>query len=105
MKLEASKSIREDYLHQNAFHDIDTYASLNKQYRMMKLILSYYDFSLEAIGKGASFNKLSELAVREAIGRFKYIEEEKIDDTYDEIIDQMRAEIDELLKKEAEDDD
>ena len=105
MKLEASKSIREDYLHQNAFHDIDTYASLNKQYRMMKLILSYYDFSLEAIGKGASFNKLSEFAVREAIGRFKYIEEEKIDDTYDEIIDQMRAEIDELLKKEAEDDD
>lgn len=105
MKLEASKSIREDYLHQNAFHDVDTYASLNKQYRMMKLILSYYDYSLEAIAKGASFGKLSELAVREAIGRFKYVEEEKIDDTYDEIIDQMRAEIEELLKKEAEDDD
>lgn len=105
LKLEASKSIREDYLHQNAFHDIDTYASPNKQYRMMKLILSYYDFSLEAIGKGASFNKLSELPVRETIGRFKYVEEEKIDDTFVEIIDQMRAEIDELLKKEAEDDD
>ncbi len=105
LKLEASKSIREDYLHQNAFHDIDTYASPNKQYRMMKLILSYYDYSLEAIGKGASFNKLSELPVRETIGRFKYVEEEKIDDTFVEIIDQMRAEIDELLKKEAEDDD
>ena len=105
MKLEASKSIREDYLHQNAFHDVDTYASVNKQYRMMKLILSYYDFSLDAIRKGASFNKLAELDVREAIGRFKYIEEEKIDDAYDQIIDEMRAEIDELLKKEAEDDD
>ena len=105
LKLEASKSIREDYLHQNAFHDVDTYASPNKQYRMMKLILSYYDFSLEAIGKGASFNKLAELPVRETIGRFKYVEEEKIDDTFVEIIDQMRAEIDELLKKEAEDDD
>ncbi len=105
LKLEASKSIREDYLHQNAFHDIDTYASPNKQYRMMKLILSYYDFSLEAIGKGASFNKLSELPVRETIGRFKYVEEDKIDDTFVEIVDQMRAEIDELLKKEAEDDD
>ena len=105
LKLEASKSIREDYLHQNAFHDVDTYASPNKQYRMMKLILSYYDFSLEAIAKGASFNKLSELPVRETIGRFKYVEEDKIDDTFVEIIDQMRAEIDELLKKEAEDDD
>ena len=71
----------------------------------MKLILSYYDFSLEAIAKGASFNKLSELPVRETIGRFKYVEEDKIDDTFVEIIDQMRAEIDELLKKEAEDDD
>ena len=105
LKLEASKSIREDYLHQNAFHDVDTYASPNKQYRMMKLILSYYDFSLEAIAKGASFNKLSELPVRETIGRFKDVEEDKIDDTFVEIIDQMRAEIDELLKKEAEDDD
>ena len=105
LKLEASKSIREDYLHQNAFHDVDTYASPNKQYRMMKLILSYYDFSLEAVTKGASFNKLSELPVRETIGRFKYVEEDKIDDTFVEIIDQMRAEIDELLKKEAEDDD
>ena len=105
MKLEASKSIREDYLHQNAFHDVDTYASLNKQYRMMKLILTYYDYSLEAIAKGGSFNRLAELTVREAIGRFKYVEEEKIDDTFDEIVDQMRAEIEELLKKEAEDDD
>ncbi len=105
LKLEASKSIREDYLHQNAFHDVDTYASPNKQYRMMKLILSYYDLSLEAIAKGASFNKLSELPVRETIGRFKYVEEDKIDDTFVQIIDQMRAEIDELLKKEAEDDD
>lgn len=103
VKLEAAKSIREDYLHQNAFHDVDTYASVNKQYRMMKLILAYYDMSVEAIGKGASFNKLADLPVREAIGRFKYVEEEKIDRTYGDIIDQMRGEISELLSKEDDD--
>ncbi len=51
IKLEASKSIREDYLHQNAFHDVDTYSSLNKQYKMLKLILSYYELAKDAAGK------------------------------------------------------
>lgn len=105
IKLEASKSIREDYLHQNAFHDVDTYSSLNKQYKMLKLILSYYELAKDAAGKNASFSRLVSLPVRESIGRFKYIEEEKIDQTYDEIQTELKKEIADLISKEAEDDD
>ena len=105
IKLEASKSIREDYLHQNAFHDVDTYSSLNKQYKMLKLILSYYELAKDAAGKNASFSRLVSLPVRESIGRFKYIEEEKIDQAYDEIQTELKKEIADLISKEAEDDD
>ncbi len=105
IKLEASKSIREDYLHQNAFHDVDTYSSLNKQYKMLKLILSYYELAKDATGKNASFSRLVSLPVRESIGRFKYIEEEKIDQAYDEIQTELKKEIADLISKEAEDDD
>ncbi len=105
MKLEASRSIREDYLHQNAFHEIDTYASMNKQYKQLKLILSYYHLAKEAIGKGAPFNQLTALSVRETIGRFKYVEEDKVDQTFEETLAEMKKEISDLISKEAEDDD
>lgn len=105
IKLEACKSIREDYLHQNAFHDIDTYSSMNKQYMLLKLILGYYSQAVEAIAKGASFNHLVQIPVRETIGRFKYIEEEKITESYDEILSEMKKEIGDLVSKGAEDDD
>ena len=105
IKLEACKSIREDYLHQNAFHDVDTYSSLNKQVKLMKLILAYYHTATDAIGKGASFNSLVSIPVRETIGRFKYIEEEKIDASYDEILAELNKEVSDLISKEAEDDD
>ena len=105
IKLEASKSIREDYLHQNAFHDVDTYASMNKQYKMLKLILGYYNQSKEAIGKGAPFNQLAGLPVRETIGRFKYVEEDQVDEAYEEAMAEMKKEIAELISKGAEDDD
>lgn len=105
IKLEASRSIREDYLHQNAFHEVDTYASMNKQYKMLKLILSYYNLAKEAIGKGATFGDLAALAVRETIGRFKYIEEEKVDRAYEDALGDMKKEISDLISKEAEDDD
>ena len=105
LKLEASKSIREDYLHQNAFHDVDTFSSMNKQYRLMKLILAWYDESKEAVAKGASFNKLAVLPVRETIGRFKYVEEKEIDEVYEDILKQLNAEVSETLSKEDEDDD
>ena len=54
LKLEAARSIREDYLHQDAFHEVDTYASLKKQWYMMKLILDYYDLAVQAIDAGAN---------------------------------------------------
>ena len=105
IKLEASKSIREDYLHQNAFHDIDTYASMNKQYKMLKLILSYYRLSLEAVGNGAPFGRVASVPVRESIGRFKYVEEAGVDEAYEKIMDHMKKEIAALVSKEDEDDD
>ena len=105
LKLEVSKSIREDYLHQNAFHDVDTYSSTNKQYKLLKLILSYFDMAKEAVAKGAPFGKVAELPVRESIGRFKYIEEEKIDAAYEDLLETMRNDLQELVSEEERDDD
>ncbi|MEE1238852.1 MAG: V-type ATP synthase subunit A, partial [Acutalibacteraceae bacterium] len=82
LKLEAARSIREDYLHQNAFDDTDTYTSLNKQYLMMELILAFYDKSAEGLDKGASIEKIVSMPSRERIGRFKYTPENKIDSEY-----------------------
>ena len=97
LKLEVARSIREDFLHQNAFHDIDTYTSLDKQYMMMKLILDYYDFSVDALARGASIDKLVDLPVREDIGRFKYTETEELKDEYETIYTELNAQIDQLL--------
>lgn len=72
LKLEASRSIREDYLHQNAFDETDTYTSLEKQHAMMKLIIEYYEKSLKALNNGVNIEVLIALPVRESIGRFKY---------------------------------
>ena len=105
LKLEVAKSIREDYLHQNAFHDVDTFTSMNKQYKLLKLILSFYELGKDAVKKGANFGKLSSLEVRESIGRFKYIEEEKIDQSFEALMGEMKAAISDLVSKEAEDDD
>ncbi len=105
MKLEACKSIREDYLHQNAFHEIDTYSSMRKQYLLLKLIMSFYELSKDAVAKGAPLNKVSTMAVREKIGRFKYIEEEKIDESFDEIKKELKDELSELISGEDEDND
>ena len=82
LKMEAARSIREDFLHQLAFHEVDTYSSLKKQYYMMKLVTEFYDESLDALGKGANIEDIVKLPVRESIGRFKYIHEDNIDDEY-----------------------
>lgn len=75
LKLETARSVREDYLHQNSFHEVDTYTSLQKQYDMMRLILLYYDKALEALEKGVPVEQLLSLEVREGIGRIKYVPE------------------------------
>ena len=96
LTLEASRSIREDYLHQNAFHEVDTYASPQKQAMLMRLIIAYFEKSVAALEKDASFSKLSSLPVREEIGRFKYVEEDECKTRYEEIMAALDAQIREL---------
>lgn len=97
LKLEAARSIREDYLHQNAFHEVDTYTPLNKQLLMMKLILAFFDRAMNALKHGADIEKLVSMPVRESIGRFKYVPVDSIDKTYDEIISTLNKEIDSIV--------
>lgn len=92
LKMETARSIREDFLHQLAFHEVDTYTSLKKQLYMIKLILEYYDEALSAAEKGADTEALTELPVREKIGRFKYIPEDETDAAYEKISLEISAE-------------
>ena len=100
LKMEAARSIREDFLHQNSFHEIDTYTSLEKQYLMMKLVLKFYEEGVEALNKGAEVNGLIKMAVRERIGRFKYTLNDDIQKEYDAITRELATEIANLLGKE-----
>jgi V/A-type H+-transporting ATPase subunit A len=100
LKMEAARSIREDFLHQNSFDDIDTYSSLEKQFIMMRLVLNFYDKSKAALAKGADIEKLITMPVREDIGRFKYTPEEEIEKEYKRIHDKLDEEIDQVMEKE-----
>jgi V/A-type H+-transporting ATPase subunit A len=99
LKLESARSIREDYLHQNAFDPTDTYTSLPKQVYMMRAILNYYDKALEALKSGANIELLVNIPVRERIGRFKYEPEEKVAAEYESINAQLDSEIKDVLKR------
>ncbi|WP_312060345.1 V-type ATP synthase subunit A [Anaerotignum sp.] len=100
--LETARSIREDFLHQNSFHEVDTYTSLHKQYRMLKLILTFYHEAQTAIKAGVHIQKITKLNVIERIGRAKYMEEVNVDKSYDEIEKDIKAEINELISKGAD---
>ncbi len=102
LKMETARSIREDFLHQLAFHEVDTYTSLKKQLYMMKLILNFNDEAAAAIAKGADVEAAAGLAVREKIGRFKYIVEADVDEEFDKLSVEISAELDRLLIKEEE---
>ena len=93
LKLEAARSIREDYLHQNAFHEIDTYSSLDKQYYMMTVILEFYDKALAALKDGADINKIVAMPVREKIGRLKYAAEDKVAEEAADIVGRLETEL------------
>ena len=93
LKMEAARSVREDLLHQLAFHEVDTYTSLQKQYRMMQLVLAYFDKANAALDSGADIEKLASLPVREHIGRFKYDTEDSVDSEYEQILGQLDEEI------------
>ena len=100
LKMEAARSIREDFLHQNSFHDVDTYTPLRKQYLMMKLVLAFYEKSMDALNKGAAMNALLAMAVRERIGRYKYTVTDKIESDYESIMSELDAEIADTFGKE-----
>ncbi len=99
LKLETARSIREDYLHQNAFDSIDTYTSLKKQVLMMRAILLSYDKSCEALKKGADIELLMGMDVRERIGRFKYVEESDIDTEFGTISAVIDQEIEDVIER------
>ena len=93
MKLHTTKSIREDFLQQNAFHDVDTFCPLEKQFKMLDTILYFYDRGQEALVKGAYFSEIEELEVKENIARMKYLpndELEKLDEIKDKIDSQLK---------------
>lgn len=96
--LEAAKSIREDYLHQNAFHEVDTYTSLIKQYKMLKLIIEFYHLGQRALDSGAEFSQVVSLPVRERIGRAKYISEDQLEQL-DEILNELKEQMSSLMSE------
>ncbi len=102
LKLEAARSIREDFLHQNAFDDVDTYSSTTKQLDMMKLILQFYDESRDALQKGVKIDKLAAMPVREEIGRFKYVPEKDLDENFKKVTDDLTKAVEELVKEKED---
>ena len=102
LKMETARSIREDFLHQLAFHEVDTYTSIKKQLYMMKVILGFNDEAADAVAKGADIEKISALPVREKIGRFKYVAEENTDAEYDKLTTEISSELHDLLSKEED---
>ena len=99
LKMEAARSIREDFLHQNSFHEIDTYTPLRKQYLMMKLVMAFYEQCTEALKQGSSIDDLLKMAVRERIGRYKYTPNENIEKEYEAVTAELAAEIAETVGK------
>ena len=100
LKMEAARSIREDFLHQNSFHEIDTYTLLRKQYLMMKLVLAFYEKSVDALNKGADMNALIAMPVREKIGRYKYTTDADIESEYKNVEEELDKEVAAAFGKE-----
>jgi len=98
LKLEVARSIREDYLQQNAFQDVDTFTSLEKQDKMLDLVLKFYRESIRGLEKHVYLNELLQLPVREAIARAKYTEEANIA-KLDEISEEITRQVDELINR------
>ncbi|WP_138159837.1 V-type ATP synthase subunit A [Peptoniphilus catoniae] len=97
LKLEVTKSIREDFLQQNAFHDIDTYCSTQKQFKMLETILEFYDEALAALDKGAYISEIEDLPVREKISRMKVITEDNLDE-FENLKEEVRNDLRKLVE-------
>jgi V/A-type H+-transporting ATPase subunit A len=96
MILETAKSLREDFLHQNAFHEIDTFASMDKQYRMLRNIISFHHLCMDAIEHGSAIKDLFSLPIREEIARMRYVDEKELD-KIDGLLPEMKKQVEELL--------
>ncbi|BDC36412.1 MAG: ATP synthase subunit A [Candidatus Methanoliparum thermophilum] len=95
--LETARIIREDFLQQNAYHDIDTYCDIKKQYRMLKIILKFHKYALDAVNRGIKIRKITEMPILDEIARMKYIPLEEFDKRADEIVNEI-----DLVSKEIE---
>jgi V/A-type H+-transporting ATPase subunit A len=93
MTLEVARSLREDFLHQNAFHEVDTYTSFEKQYEMLKVTLYFGEAAREAMKKGVMPSAIEKMAVRERIARAKYEPEDRM-----ESIRNIKEEIDKEIE-------
>ncbi len=100
LTMETAKSIREDYLHQNAFHEVDTYSSMAKQYKMLKLVIDCYRSSTDALERSASVDEILSIPARERIGRSKYVPESDIS-VFDDIASQMKTQLGELKSSDG----
>ena len=100
LKMEAARSIREDFLHQNSFHEIYTYTSLDKQHHMMQLVMAFYNECQDALGKGAAINDLLKMPVRERIGRYKYIHEDELTKEFNNVMEDLNTQIANVIGKE-----
>lgn len=96
LKLDIAKSIREDFLQQNAFHEQDTFTSLNKQNKMLNMVLSFYDEAKVALSEGVYLGDLLDMPIREQIARAKFIDETEIQ-RIDEIINNIPIEVKKLI--------
>lgn len=98
LKLEVTKSMREDYLQQNAYHEVDTFCSLQKQNKMLKMVLEFYHQGRRALDQGVYLKKIEKMEIRDRIGRAKYIPEERIEDI-DNIIQEIKVSVDKLISE------
>lgn len=94
LTMETAKSVREDYLHQNAFHEVDTYASLEKQYKMLKIIYDFNRYAKQAIEEGVDYDEVISLPEKDKIGRAKYVPESEIS-----TLDEINESINDALKR------
>lgn len=99
LKLETTKSIREDFLQQNAFHEVDTFCSLEKQNKMLKIVLNFYDEGLRALKSGIYLKEVASIPVRDKIARMKYIPEDEMKEQLDSIQTELKTSIDQLISK------
>ncbi len=97
--LEVARMIREDFLQQNAYHEIDSFCSLEKQYLMAKIVLQWYGGAMEAIESGIGIEKLERMQIKDAIARMKYVSNEGFREKYEQIMKDMKDEFEGIKRK------